>query len=81
MLQNLPIGLFGNFYSQELSFLLIDSNDYKNLKNIFDQCNLRINRIISKNFLEGAFLINKNSGLETFFKIEINENDLEIIFF
>ena len=55
MLQNLPIGLFGNFYSQELSFLLIDSNDYKNLKNIFDQCNLRINRIISKIFWKVHF--------------------------
>ena len=30
-INNLPIGLFGNFYSQELSFYLIDNNDFKNL--------------------------------------------------
>ena len=35
--ENLPIGLFGDFYSHELSFSLIDKNDYKNLKHIFDK--------------------------------------------
>ena len=34
-IKNLPIGLFGNFYSHELSFFLIDNNDYNNLQNIF----------------------------------------------
>ena len=34
-LENLPIGLFGNFYSHELSFFLIDENDLKNIQNIF----------------------------------------------
>ena len=29
---NLPIGLFGDFYSHELSFTLINKNDFKNLK-------------------------------------------------
>ena len=28
-IDNLPIGLFGDFYSHELSFVLINSNDYK----------------------------------------------------
>ena len=32
--KNLPIGLFGDFYSHELSFNLINKDDYKNLKNI-----------------------------------------------
>ena len=31
-IENLPIGLFGDFYSHELSFILINKNDYKNLK-------------------------------------------------
>ena len=44
-LDNLPIGLFGNFYTQELSFIQMDSIDYKNLENIFQKCNLRIKKI------------------------------------
>ena len=43
-IENLPIGLFGDFYSHELSFSLINKNDYKNLKNIFSQCNLKLRR-------------------------------------
>ena len=52
-----------------------------NLINIFNKCNLKVSKIISKNFLEGISLINKNSNLETFFKIEIFENESEIFFF
>ena len=80
-IENLPIGLFGNLYSQETSFILIDNNDYKNLSNVFKNCNLRIKRIISKKFLDGVNIINKNLDLETFLKIQINENDAELIYF
>ena len=80
-IENLPIGLFGNFYSHELSFLLIGKNDHKNLINIFEKCNLRIKRIFSKNFLEGIHIINQNTGLENFFKIEINDDNIEIFLF
>ena len=80
-IENLPIGLFGNLYSQETSFILIDNNNYKNLSNVFKNCNLRIKRIISKKYLDGVNIINKNLDLETFLKIQINENDAELIYF
>jgi len=80
-IDNLPIGLFGNFYSQELSFFLINDNDFKNLKTIFNKCNLRIKKVISKNFLEGVNIIESNLNIENFFKIEICEDASEIIFF
>ena len=80
-IENLPIGLFGNLYSQETSFILIDNNNYKNLNNVFKNCNLRIKRIISKKYLDGVNIINKNLDLETFLKIQINENDAELIYF
>ena len=43
-IENLPIGLFGDFYSHELSFALINTNDQKNLKNIFNKCNLKLKK-------------------------------------
>ena len=79
-IENIPIGLFGNFYSHELSFFLIDKNDYKNLKNLFEGCNLKIRNIVSKKFVEGAQLINTNENLDTFFQIEINETSSQIFF-
>ena len=79
--ENLPIGLFGDFYSHELTFFLIDKNDFKNLENIFSRCNLRIKKLISKSFLNGIHLINGNLSLNTFFKVEINRKTSKLIFF
>ena len=79
--ENLPIGLFGNFYSHELSFFLINNNDYKNLKNILNECNLRVKKIVSKKFLEGVDIINNNLNEGNFFKIKINKDYSEITFF
>ena len=80
-INNLPIGLFGNFYSQELSFLLIDTNDQENLKKVFDKCNLKIKKIISKNFLLGIEVLNDKIDLETFLRIEIYDDNIDLIFF
>ncbi len=80
-IENLPVGLFGNFYSQELSFFLIEKNDLRNIQNIFNKCNLKINNIISKNYLDGVNIINNDSKQETFFIVEINKDNSEIIFF
>mgnify|MGYP001358823602 CR=1 FL=1 len=80
-IENLPIGLFGDFYSHELSFVLINSNDHRNLKNIFNKCNLKIKKILIKSFVEGA-VINKNyKDNDTFFYIKINENNSKIFYF
>ena len=54
---------------------------FKNLINIFKQCNLKVKKIISKNFIEGVNLINVNSNTDTFFKIEINNTNSQILYF
>lgn len=80
-IENLPIGLFGDFYSHELSFSLINSNDFKNLENIFNNCNLKIKRILLKSFIEGANTCDKNKDIETFFQIKLNKDKSKIFFF
>ena len=80
-IENLPIGLYGDFYSHELSFCLINNNDYKNLNNIFNKCNLKIKKILLKSFVEGTYLASKNKDLDSFFKIEISENRSQLFYF
>ena len=80
-LENLPIGLFGDFYSQEISLSLINENDYKNLKNIFNKCNLKIKKILLKSFVEGSYISNKNENLDTFYQIKINAQDSQLFYF
>ena len=80
-IENLPIGLFGDFYSHELTFFLIGNNDMKNIKQIFNKNNLNVKKVLIKNFIEGAQIINQNDNIETFFKIKINKDRSHIIFF
>ena len=66
-INNLPIGLFGDFYSHELSFVLINKNEYKNLNHLLNKCNLNIKKILIKSFVEGACLSKDNKDIESFF--------------
>ena len=59
-LENIPIGLFGDFYSHELSFCLMNKNDFNNLNNIFGKCNLKIKKIYVKDFIQGSYLNDQN---------------------
>ena len=79
-LDNLPIGLFGNFYSHELSFNLINKNDYKNLINIFKQCNLKVKKILLESFVKGSLIIDENPKIDTFFYIQINDINSKIFY-
>ena len=79
--ENLPIGLFGDFYSHELSFTLMNSNDEKNLKTIFHNCNLKLKKIFIKSFLKGANISNSFKNKETFFQIKISERNSKIFYF
>ena len=80
-IDNLPIGLFGDFYSHELSFILISTNNFKNLKNIFEKCNLKVKKVLNKSFIKGAFLNDIKNQDETFFEININTNNSKIFYF
>ena len=79
--ENLPIGLFGDFYSHELTFFLIKTNDLKNIKQIFNKNNLNVKKVLIKKFIEGAELIDENNNTETFFKIKINKDNSSLSFF
>ena len=79
-LDNLPIGLFGDFYSQELSFNLINKNDYRNLENIFKQCNLKIKKILVESFVKGSLVNDNNPKINTFFYIQIEDQNSKIFY-
>jgi len=80
-IENLPIGLFGDFYNHELTFFLIRNNDLKNIKQIFNKINLNVKKIFLKSFSEGVQLINQEKNIETFFKIKLSKNESHISFF
>ena len=80
-IENLPIGLFGDFYSHELSFVLINSNDEKNLNYILNKCNLKLKKILIKSFIKGTRLSDNYKDTDTFFYIQIKDNNSKIFYF
>ena len=79
--ENLPIGLFGDFYSHELTFFLIKNNDLKNIKYLFNKNDLNVKKILIKNFIEGVEIVEKNNNAQTFFRIKINKDNSNLSFF
>ena len=78
---NLPIGLSGDVYHHQLSFILLNKKVFNDLKYIFGNSNLKINRIILKNFLKGIENI-RQKNLDTFMCLEIEPKKSNInIFF
>ena len=80
-IDNLPIGLFGDLYSHELSFALIDSSTIKNLDYILDKCNVKIKKIVIKSFLKGAHISNNYQNTDTFFYIQIYDDNSKIFYY
>ena len=79
-LDNLPIGLFGDFYAHELSFNLINKNDFKNLERIFKTCNLKIKKILLESFVKGSIISDKNYNIDTFLYIHLNKKNTKVFF-
>jgi len=80
-LENLPIGLFGEFYNQNMTFFLVNKNILKNFKLVFNNCGINIDRIILKPFVEGInFLLTKKNN-QNFISITLEENRINITLF
>ena len=80
-LENLPIGLFGEFYNQNMTFFLVNKNTLKNIKSVFNNCGLDIEKIILKSFAEGVSLLSNNNLDKNFTILRLEKNRISISLF
>jgi cell division protein FtsA len=80
-LENLPIGLFGEFYNQNMTFFLVNKNIIKNVKSVFNNCGLNIKKIILKPFAEGVHLLTNNQSDKNFTIFKLEKNRINISLF
>ncbi len=73
-----PLNIFGDHLSLHMTFISIPDNNLKNIKEVFNQSDLKIDRIISKPFAENINLLNLNKELKNFISINIG-NELSTI--
>ena len=50
------------------------------MQNIFTNCNLKINKILLKSFVKGAYAISQNNNIENFFYLHIEDENTKIFF-
>ena len=80
-LENLPIGLFGEFYNQNMTFFLVQKNILKNVKLVFNNCGINIDRLILKPFAEGVNFLLKNQDHKNFTIMTLDDKNINISLF
>ena len=80
-LENLPIGLFGEFYNQNMTFFLVNKNFLKNLKSVLNNCGLHIEKIILKSFADGVNLLSSSYLDKNFTILRLEKNRINVSLF
>jgi len=80
-LENLPIGLFGEFYNQNMTFFLVNKNILKNIKTVFNNCGLNIEKIILNSFVQGINLLSRNQSDKNFTILKLEKDRINISLF
>lgn len=80
-LENLPIGLFGDFYNQNMTFFLVNKNIIKNIKLVFNNCGLNIEKIILKSFAESVYLLSHNLTHQNFTILRLGKESINVSLF
>ena len=79
--KDLPINIFCNQLSLENIFISVPKNVLKNISEVFNSCNLEINRFICPSYAMGIYLLNKNQLENGSGIIDIGHNKTSIALF
>jgi len=69
----IPVDLHGDHLSLHMTFISLPTNNIKNIRALFDNSDLKIDRVISKPFVCGIDLLSKNQGLKNFVIINFDK--------
>ena len=74
----IPLSMFGDHLSLHMTFLTLPKNNIKNINMIFNNNDLKVDRIIAKPFVCGIDLFNQEKNLKNFIVINF-ENELSSV--
>ena len=77
----LPVGLYGEFYNQHMTFFLTNKNNIKNLKLVLNNCDINIKRVIFKPFAMGVKNLLVRELNNNYIFIYLNKNKSNIFIF
>tara|TARA_S200000501_G_scaffold360183_1_gene386954 strand:+ start:5956 stop:7143 length:1188 start_codon:yes stop_codon:yes gene_type:complete len=77
----IPLNLHGDHLTLHMTFISLPKNNLKNIKALFDKCDLKIERIIAKPLACGINLLNKRNKNKDFLLINLDKEFSSISFF
>ncbi len=76
-----PINIYADFFSHELSFLTIPKNIFKNITQVFNNCELRIDRFLLNSFALGVENLTNEEINNGCLMINFESKNINLIFF
>ena len=76
-----PINIYSDFFYHELSFLTLPKNIFKNITQVFNNCELRINRFILNSFALGVENLTNEEINNGCLMINFENKNTNLIFF
>ena len=71
--EKIPLNIFGDHLGLQMTFLSLPKNNIKNIKNLFESNDLKVDRYLCKPLTIGINLVNENNSLKNFFLINIDD--------
>ena len=69
----IPLNIFGDHLGLEMTFVSLPKNNIKNIKNLFEENDLKVDRLLCRPLATGINLANQNSDLKNFFLLNIDD--------
>tara|TARA_B100000029_G_scaffold174283_1_gene171065 strand:- start:906 stop:2102 length:1197 start_codon:yes stop_codon:yes gene_type:complete len=69
----IPLNVFGDHLGLEMTFVSLPKNNIKNIKNLFEENDLKVDRLLCRPLATGINLANQNSDLKNFFLLNIDD--------
>ena len=76
-----PINIYADFFSHELSFLTLPKNIFKNITQVFNNCELKINRFLLNSFALGVENLTNEEINNGCLIINFENKNMNLIFF
>jgi len=69
----IPLNIFGDHLGLQMTFVSLPKNNIKNIKNLFEKNDLKVDRLLCKPLTTGINLVNENDSLKNFFLLNIDD--------
>ena len=69
----IPLNIFGDHLGLQMTFVSLPKNNVKNIKSLFENNDLKVDRLLCRPLVTGINFINEKSSLKNFFLLNIDD--------